>query len=167
MFKYENRVAVCFIHISGDDRKIFQQKPLRPLLRPLQGIELQTRSISSWIYCVRVKAFFFLNNGNCYNYNHFRTPLLLLIRPNCMVQADAGSLLLERSHVMVSNTWHSSPCQRGPALAQASGQMPVMSSTVSCRTTDPQFLIKASRETSTCPTAGFPMGEQGSVWLWF
>lgn len=54
-----------------------------------------------------------------------------------MVQATAGSLLFTTSHVMVSNTWHSSPCQRGPALARASGHMPVMSSAVAGRTTDP------------------------------
>lgn len=102
--------------------------------------------------CVSMHLFFFLDNGNCCNYNHFRTPLLAVGRPNCKVQAGAGSLLLERSHIMVSNARGSSPCQHGPACTQASGQMPVMSG----RTRDPQFLIKAFREQAHVPQLAFP-----------
>ena len=59
-----------------------------------------------------------------------------------MVQAAAGSLLLEGSHVMVSEPQLSSPCQRGAAHTRASGWTPVMS----WLKKGPQFLIKAPRD---------------------
>lgn len=80
-----------------------------------------------------------------------------------MVQVAAGSLLFTRSHVMVSNTWHSSPCQRGPALARASGHMPVMSSAVAGRTTDsPSSWWKRSENEHMSNSGVFP--QESGVW---
>ena len=56
MFKPQNHFAVCFIHISGDDRKSFNRNP-KGFLKPLPGTKPQTFSFSGWIYCVSMKVF--------------------------------------------------------------------------------------------------------------
>lgn len=63
-----------------------------------------------------------------------------------MVQAAAGSLLLEGSHVMVSEPQLSSPCQRGAAHTRASGWTPVMSWKGVRLKEGPQLLINAPRD---------------------
>lgn len=63
-----------------------------------------------------------------------------------MVQAAAGSLLLEGSHVMVSEPQLSSPCQHGAAYIRASRWMPVMPWKGVRPKEGPQFLIKAPRD---------------------
>lgn len=118
-----------------------EKKSQRLFLKLLQGIWLHTFScLQLELLCSHESLFF--NNGNCCNYNHFRIVLLLLIRPNCMVQADTGSkncskvLQFERTHIMGSATnlaviamptWPILPAP-GPcleALTRASWHMPV------------------------------------------
>lgn len=89
MFKYESHLVV--LSILAEMTETLSTETTQTFLKPLQGIYAQTFNIFSRIYCVSTKVFFY--NGNYCNYNHFRTPLLLLRRPNCKVQADAGSIL--------------------------------------------------------------------------
>ena len=83
-----------------------------------------------------------------------------------MVQAAAGSPLLERSHIMVSEPRHSSPCQREAAHTRPSRRMTVMSWRVSGRTRDPRSWLKHSGNEHISNSC-LSHGRAGMVGLWF
>lgn len=83
-----------------------------------------------------------------------------------MVPAAAGSPLLERSHIMVPEPRHSSPCQREAAHTWPSGRVTVMSWRVSGRMRDPCSWLKHSGNEHISNSC-LSHGRAGMVGLWF